>query len=690
MRNWMYRIRRRAPFAVVLCVLATATSAVAGDPCTKFFEPGTAMGQLSWHDPNDWNPIGVPGPTDVACVFSPGSYEVSVSSPVTVAGLQINAAGDGGPMVKIISTDFTLNGAGYLAGSTKLKVNGGAVLRSDSGALIEVHSKLVIEGGTVEIDIDLYGHLNWWGASSVTGVLTTDPASVIEAENPKEPAHLTIEGGFENNGDLVFNDTIEQSLTVIGGALVNSKGGTITTSEVSGSGLVTPELKADFRNDGLIDVDGVDLLLSSDGAQHQVGASGVIQIADAELEIDLSGILEVPSNFTNYGSVTVAGGGSIRVNGSAGALDVPSNFTNYGSVTVAGGGSIRVNGSAGAGESSSMGFVNLGLVDLRAGGDLTLTDATYENPSSGELIGGGTLDLTAAAAGSIFDGTLSPGASPGVFTVDGAFVEGPGAGIQIEIGGEGPGAGHDQLVVTGALTADGAVEVDLLHPYHPVGGEQYEVVLFDQFLGGFDTILLPPLQNLLVWNTVPTLQALRLDVACNGTQLGIDIAADNDPVSVGENVTYHLVVTNQSGVDATDIVVTSALPAGLVFDQLLSSPDCVGIGSTVECTNATLSAGFVWPLTVVAEAVVAGPLRNTVFVDSWECDVDPANNQAAVDVNAVLAARCDANYDLSIDSDDVLTSVEHIYGVQAAGNPDCRLGGGITADDLAATIEAGQ
>jgi len=122
----------------------------------------------------------------------------------------------------------------------------------------------------------------------------------------------------------------------------------------------------------------------------------------------------------------------------------------------------------------------------------------------------------------------------------------------------------------------------------------------------------------------------------------------------------------------------------------MSSPECVAIGSTVECTNASLSAGAVWHLTVVAEAVVAGTLRNTVFVDSWECDVDPANNQDAVDVNAVLAARCDANYDLSIDSDDVWTSVEHIFGVQAAGNPDCRLGGGITADDLAATIEAGQ
>ena len=676
---------------VLVCLVGMASTIALADPCTKLFNPESLQSTLSWHDPNNWDPIGVPGPTDVACVLEPGSYQVDVSSPVTVAGLQINAAGDGDPKVKIISTEFTLNGAGYLAGSTKLKVNDGAVLRSDTGALIEVHSKLVIEGGTVEIDVDLYGHLNWWGVSSITGVLTTFPGSVIQVEDPEQPAHLTVDGGFENMGALVFNDTIEQSLTVTGGTLVNPKGGSVSTSEVFGSGTVTPELKADLRNDGLLDVNGVGLLLSGDGAQHQVGEEGTIQVDGAELEIELGdGVVDVPSNFTNYGSVTVADGGSVRVNGSGGAFDVPSNFTNYGSVTVADGGSVRVNGSAGAGESDSMGFFNHGLVDLHTGGDLTLADAIFDNSSSGELMGGGTLDLTSAAAGGIFDGTLSPGASPGIFTVDGAFTEGSNAEILIEIGGESPGVGHDRLDVTGELTADGTIEVDLLKPYHPVGGEQYEVVVSDQIIGSFDTIELPSLQHLLVWNTVPTAQALRLEVVCQGTQLGVDAVADNDPVSVGENVTYFLTVTNGSEVDATDVVVTNALPAGLVFDQGMSSPECVAMGSTVECTNVSLSSGAVWPLTVVAEAVVAGTLRNTVFVDSWECDVDPANNQEVVDVNAVLAARCDANYDLSIDSDDVLPSVEHIFGVQAAGNPDCRLGGGITADDLAATIEATQ
>ena len=37
-----------------------------------------------------------------------------VTEPVTIAGLQIDANG-GNPKVKILATDFTLNGYGYLA-----------------------------------------------------------------------------------------------------------------------------------------------------------------------------------------------------------------------------------------------------------------------------------------------------------------------------------------------------------------------------------------------------------------------------------------------------------------------------------------------------------------------------------------------------------------------------------------------
>ena len=686
----LHRIRRRAPFAVLLCVLFAASPAVADDPCTKTFVPGTGPPNFSWHDDNHWIPFGVPGPTDVACILEPGSYQVTVDLPVTVAGLRIDVAGDGEVMVKIIAADFTLNGLGSLAGSTKLKVNDGAVLGTDGGGVIEAYSKLVIEGGIVEIDIELFGTLNWWGPSSVTGVLNPYPGSIVTVDDPQQPAHLTITTGLDNHGSIILSDNIEQSLTVTGGALVNSKDGVINTHVVAGVPANVPELDADLDNNGLLDIDGVDLVVGSNGVQHTVGGSGEIRVADAELQIDLGDMVEVPSNFTNYGTITVAGGGSIRVNGSAGASEVPSNFTNYGTITVAGGGSIRVNGSAGAGENVAASMVNFGLVDLKTGGDLTMTGASFDNPAPGELTGGGTLDLTAAAPGGVFAGTLNPGSSPGIFTVEGDFTEGSSAEVVIEIGGTDPGSQYDRLDVTGALTADGNIEVGLLPPYHPVGGEQFQVVTFDSLIGGFDSILLPPLQHLLTWNVVPTAQAIRLDVGCQGTQLGIDIIADNNPVSIGDDATFFLTVANLSSTAGTSVVVTDVLPPNLVFNQPLSSPGCVAVGSSVECTNATVPAGAVWPITIVASAVVAGTVSNPVLVDSWECDVAPDDNLASVEVDVVAAERCDANYDLSIDSDDVAASVGYIFGAAVPGNPDCRIGGGVTADDLAAIIDTAQ
>jgi uncharacterized repeat protein (TIGR01451 family) len=317
---------------------------------------------------------------------------------------------------------------------------------------------------------------------------------------------------------------------------------------------------------------------------------------------------------------------------------------------------------------------------------VTVEDTEFENQATAQITGSGQLDLSQATV-LPFNGLLSPGSSPGILTVDGALEEGPDATVLIEIGGEIPGSSLDRLDVTGALTIDGLLDVDLLAPYHPVGGEQYQILTFDQSLGWFDSVDLPALQHMLYWDIVTSSQDVWLEVLCDGTQLGVVMTADNDPVSVGEDVTYHVIVTNHSTVTATGIVVTDVLPPELVFEQMLSSPECALVGSTVECNIAEMLTGSTWAFSIVAEAAVAGPIENTVTVESWECDIEPSNNQSTVTINAVLAEPCDSNYDLAIDSDDVESAVHHIFGQTAPGNPDCRQGGGVGADDVSAIIE---
>ena len=681
--------RRRAPVAVYVCLVGIAciaTAATADDPCTKVFVSGGSDADMSWHLDANWNPFGVPGPTDVACILDPGNYMVLVDEPVTVAGLRIDTDA-GNVKVKILATDFTLNGFAFLAGATKLKVNDGAVLRSDAGGLIEVHSKLVIEGGTVEVGVELYGHLNWWGTGSVTGTLVTHPGSVIEVEDPEAEAHLTVDQGFDLHGDLVFNNTVEQSFTVTAGSLVVTATGTISTRATAGAAQIVPELRAELVNHGLILVDGLDLRLSRGGSQHQNGADGVIQVSDAELEIDLGSLVEVPSNFTNYGTITVADGGRIRVVGSSGEHEVPSNFTNYGTTTVAGGGSIRILGSSG--EKAAMAAVNHGFIDIETDGVFGVTNAIFDNPPSGWVRGMGTLDLS-QSSGVIFDGTLSPGLSPGILTIDGSMNVGTNTMIPIEIGGETPGSNLDRLDLTGTLGAAGSLAVLLDPPYQPSGGERYQILTFDQLNGWFEKVDLPQLMHLLVWDVDIDEHEVGLEVLCQGTQLGIELAVDRDPVSVGYEVIVQARVSNHSQVSATSVVVSNALPADLAFRPDLSSPECLLIGSTVECSILSLAPAASSDLQIAVEPVVAGPVDSIGLVSAWECDTDASDDQAMATIIAVAAVPCDANDDLSIDADDVVAAVGHIFGERADGNPDCRLADGITADDLAAIIEASQ
>jgi hypothetical protein len=148
-------------------------------------------------------------------------------------------------------------------------------------------------------------------------------------------------------------------------------------------------------------------------------------------------------------------------------------------------------------------------------------------------------------------------------------------------------------------------------------------------------------------------------------------------------------VDNLSSMPASEVVVRSDLPAGSIFRADLSSPGCAQIGLMVECPITGLAPGAQSSVEVGLEPVIAGPLNTTLTVGSWECDTLPADNTAIASVDVVAAAPCDANFDLAIDSDDLVPAAEHIFGTDAVGNPDCRVGDGITADDLAAIIEQG-
>jgi len=63
-----------------------------------------------------------------------------------------------------------------------------------------------------------------------------------------------------------------------------------------------------------------------------------------------------------------------------------------------------------------------------------------------------------------------------------------------------------------------------------------------------------------------------------------------DPVVGGDQLTYLLFIANLGPDDATGVVITDTLPAGVTFD---SAPGCVEAAGVVTCTVGALASGGV-------------------------------------------------------------------------------------------------
>jgi len=131
---------------------------------------------------------------------------------------------------------------------------------------------------------------------------------------------------------------------------------------------------------------------------------------------------------------------------------------------------------------------------------------------------------------------------------------------------------------------------------------------------------------------------------------------------VGESVVYTLEVSNAGPSDATDVVVTDVLPAGVLL--LSASPGCSEAGGVVTCSAASLAGGTDISFDVEVE-VVAQPLgsvlTNDAVVSAVEIDLDPSDNVASASVTVsalqMLKSVCNLTSTGCTDPGDYLSSV---------------------------------
>ncbi len=132
------------------------------------------------------------------------------------------------------------------------------------------------------------------------------------------------------------------------------------------------------------------------------------------------------------------------------------------------------------------------------------------------------------------------------------------------------------------------------------------------------------------------------------TDLEVSSKTDSaDPVLHGDTFSYTIAVRNNGPSDATGVVVTDTLPAGLVF---FSSPDCSAVGPIVTCSVGALASGSSASVTFAVTATSAGVKVDTASVTGDQSDPDPSNNTKSerTTVDPVAALRVSKSGDASV------------------------------------------
>ena len=111
----------------------------------------------------------------------------------------------------------------------------------------------------------------------------------------------------------------------------------------------------------------------------------------------------------------------------------------------------------------------------------------------------------------------------------------------------------------------------------------------------------------------------------------------SNPVVVGSNQVYSVVVSNAGPAVATGVSLSDALPAGTTFVSATAGQGaCVHSAGTVACSLGTLNSGATVLVTITVVAGIEGVVANTVVAGANQVDLQPANNSATISANALL------------------------------------------------------
>lgn len=123
------------------------------------------------------------------------------------------------------------------------------------------------------------------------------------------------------------------------------------------------------------------------------------------------------------------------------------------------------------------------------------------------------------------------------------------------------------------------------------------------------------------------------------TDVSVTVTDSPDPVLVGSNLTYTVVVTNAGPSPATSVTLTDTLPAGVTFVSATPTQGTASqLNGVVSAVLGTLAKGASATVTIVVTPTAPGTITDSASVSAAEADTNPANNTAAQDTTVNAAA----------------------------------------------------
>ena len=515
----------------------------------------------SFSTASNWTPGSTPQSTETA-VFDQGSasnYTVSISQSAHVSALiaatdrltlnvsqGVTLTAD---TLKIGTTDLgdrgqatvTMTGPGTFQVPNTLFVGQGAgavgYLAVDSSSVTNPSLTLVGDSGDGTLTLKNGAHWNTKGlflghsdfnAVGVNGKLIVDGSgttlTISDAFSPFDIGDNNTEtpGGHPHGDVLVSHGGKIQITDPTATITLGSGEGASATFEIRDAGSRVESARAlwvgYFGNaQGSLTVSNGGYLLTQIGASgsgtsgligYLDGSTGTVLVSGSGSRWEQNGKLSV--GFQSHGNLTINSGGVVQsVGGNIGRVS-----TSTGSVYISGTGSIWSSSDAVyvGGDAPQAGAS--GTLDVESSGSVNVQGLLKVWPTGHIVVGGGNITATTleVAGGDVRgsgqitanisnSGLVAPGSSIGALQVTGTFTQSAAGILQMELGGV-TNAQYDRLIVSGASSLAGSLQVILSGSFVPTGGNSFDILDLNSGLSGvFSTVSLPALPSGLSWNT---------------------------------------------------------------------------------------------------------------------------------------------------------------------------------------------